>query len=111
MYDGALPHEPEVFNVPYQLVNIFSSLNLNFCYFMTVTQRMCLSVSPWTVALISLLNCFQKPKNLNRRNALRKKSSVALHTICGSDGEAKLSVAEVLSVKNLPVRLLVREQG
>ena len=74
---------------------------------MTVTQRMCLSVSPWTVALISLLNCFQKRKNLSRRNALRKKSSVALQTICGSDGEAKLSVAEVLSVKNLPVLVMI----
>ena len=28
------------------------SLSLNFCYFMTVTQRMCMAVSPWTLVLM-----------------------------------------------------------
>ena len=40
--------------------DIIFSISLAFCKFLTITQRMCLAVSPWTLVLMVFLDCKER---------------------------------------------------
>ena len=75
---------------------------------MMVTQRMCMAVSPWTMLLIAWLNCIQRRNRLEKKQAFRmnKPTYKAIEKSFAPENiEPKMTAAEVLSVKNLPLLL------
>ena len=67
-------------------------MSLSFCNFLTITQRMCMAVSPWTMMLMAWLDWDEKQEH--SLSPKIKKDSGNL--------DAKMTEAEILSVRNLP---------
>ena len=75
------------------------SLALSFCNFLTVTQRMCMAVSPWTMMLMAWLDWDEKEKK--EQNSKELSLSLKIKEDSGNL-DAKMTEAEILSVRNLP---------
>ena len=67
-------------------------MSLSFCNFLTITQRMCMAVSPWTMMLMAWLDWDEKQEH--SLSPKIKKDSGNL--------DAKMTEAEILRVRNLP---------
>ena len=76
-------------------------MSLAFCNFLTVTQRMCLAVSPWTVVLLAWLDWDEKEKEQQRCRKLCPCPSPRKEEATDKI-ESKMTEMEILSVRNLP---------
>ena len=79
-------------------MNTFS-LSLAFCNFLTVTQRMCMAVSPWTMVLMVWVDWNERRKEQER---CQDPSSSSQIEDASDKTDTKLTEVEILSARNLP---------